>query len=169
VGPIQNLLSNETFGTFVRFSPILASALGALVLAVPMRSAANWSQYDYSSQWGSAHPYTQRYYDDADDYNRFYDDEGQSWRDGQGMQHEREELEQARDAQHQHWNQFQHERQEMDEARRARDWDQYRHERREAQAAAEALARDQAHIEHERQELRDQQRARWHRHQDWDD
>ncbi len=125
-----------------RMATLVASALGALVLAFPARSYAHHHHHD-NDDWNSG-----------------------AW---QGIQHEREELDQARDAQRQDWLNLQHEQREMNEALRAGDWGEYQHEQREAEQAANALRRDQAQIEHEQQELRQQQRALRHHHHDWDE
>jgi hypothetical protein len=126
-----------------RMTTLVASALGALVLAfLPARS------------------YAHRHHHDSDDWN------SNAW---QGIQHEREELDQARAAQRQDWKNLQHEQREMDQALRAEDWDEYQHEQREAEQAANAVRRDQAQIEHEQRELRQQQRALRHHRHDWDE
>jgi len=119
---------------------LTASALSALVLAFPARGYAG--HYD-NDDWNSS-----------------------AW---QGVQHEREELDQARDNQREDWRRLQHERREMDEARQAGNWGAYQHERREAQEAENALARDQGQVEHERQELRQQRRALRHHHHEWNE
>ena len=80
---------------------LTASALSALVLAFPARGYAG--HYD-NDDWNSS-----------------------AW---QGVQHEREELDQARDNQREDWRRLQHERREMDEARQAGNWGAYQHERR---------------------------------------
>ena len=79
--------------------------------------------------------------------------------------HERKELNEALDDQHQDSRDLQHERREMDEAIQEGNWRKYQHERREADQAAEALQRDQAQVEHEQQELQEQQ-LRHHHHDD---
>ena len=124
-----------------RTATVVAGVLGALVLALPVSSYA-------------------RHHHDNDDWN------SNAW---QGVQHEREELDQARNAQRRDWKNLQHERREMAQARREGDWGEYRHEQREAEQAANALRRDQAQIEHEQRELRQQQRALRHHHRDWDE
>jgi hypothetical protein len=127
-----------------RAAIVVASALGALVLALPGRSSAD--PYWYGNYgWGAADPY------------------------GEGIEHEQEEIDQGRAAQQHHWHQLQHEQREMDQALREGDWDQYRHEQEEAEQAADALQRDQAQIEHEQRELRQQQRAFRHHRYDWDE
>src|SRR5437870_6203952 len=91
---------------------VVASALGALVLTLPMRSSAD--PYWYGNYgWGSGDPY------------------------GEGIEHEQEEIDQGRAAQRHHWQQLQHEQREMDQALREGDWDQYRHEQEEAEQAAD--------------------------------
>jgi hypothetical protein len=45
-----------------RIVTAVAGALGALVLAFPMRSSADWYGYRDNDQWGTARPYAQRYY-----------------------------------------------------------------------------------------------------------
>jgi len=124
-----------------RTATIAIGALSTLVLALPVRSYA-------------------RHHHDNDDWN------SSAW---QGVQHEREELDQARDAQQDDWKNLQHERREMNEARRAGDWGAYQHERREAQEAENALANDQGQVEHEQQELRQQQRALRHYRNNWNE
>jgi len=139
-----------------RAALVAASALGALVFALPGRSAAD--------------PY--RYY--GDDYNRsYYDqpqyDEGQVRRDWQDIQRERGEIEQGRTARRRDWNKLQEERQEMNDARRAGDKDAYRHERQEAREAEEALQRDNAQIRHDKGELRQEERALSNDRNNWNE
>ncbi len=92
---------------------------------------------------------------------RSYDNE--AW---QGVQHEGEELDEARDAERQDRQQLRHEQREMDAARRAGDWRGYQHERQEAEQAGDAVREDQAQVAHEREELREQEHAlrRQHHH-----
>jgi len=106
----------------------VAGALGALVLALPLQSSADWYRdRGDNSQWGTAYPYAQRYLD-YDDFGRPYYrqpyGQGQQWNN---------------------WQRLQHERQEMEEARREGDWDRYRHEKREAREAARALRHHDHH------------------------
>jgi len=75
-----------------RTTTLVASVLGALVLAFPARSDA----HHYDDDWNPG-----------------------AW---QGVWHEREELDQVRDAQQRDWQRLQHEQREMNEARRAGDW-----------------------------------------------
>jgi len=90
---------------------LVVSALGALVLALPVSSFASGARY-YGYEGYSERPYYQEPY---------YGGQGQQWRD---------------------WQRLQHERQEMEEARREGDWDRYRHEKQEAREAARALRHD---------------------------
>jgi hypothetical protein len=109
-----------------------------------MRSSAD--PYGYGNYgWGYADPY------------------------GEGIEHEQEELDQAREAEQYHWNELQHEQREMNQALRERDWDRYRHEQEEAEQAANALQGNQAQIEHEEQELRQQEGAFRHYYYGWDE
>jgi chromosome segregation ATPase len=139
-----------------RAAVVAASALGALVLALPGRSPAD--------------PYR----DYGEDYNRSYYgapqyDEGQVRRDWQDIQRERTEVEQGRAARRRDWNKLQEERQEMDEARRAGDQDAYRHERQEAREAEETLQRDNAQIRHDKGELRQEEQALRHDRRELDE
>jgi len=134
-----------------RIIAALAGALGALVLALPSQSSADWYRdRGDSSQRGTADPYTQRYLD-YDDFGHpyyrgpYYNGQGPQWQRRPGPDDWSEERQDHRRA----WHRFQHERQEMDEARREGDWDRYRHEKKEAQEAARDL--------------------RHPRHHDWDD
>jgi hypothetical protein len=151
-----------------RAATVVAGTLSALVLALPVRGFADQYRSGDHSEWNSGNSYTQRYHDD-DDYNRSRNgyDEGQRRRDWQGVQNEREELEQGRNAQRRDWNRLQHEQREMNQARRAGDLNTYRHEQEEAEQAADAVRRDQGQIEHERSELRQQQQAYRHNRNDW--
>ncbi len=86
----------------------------------------------------------------------------------QGVWHEQDELDQARDAQRADWWRLHHEQREMNDALRDGDWWRYRHERREAEDAANALARDRGWAAHEQEELAEQQWAHHRHHHDWD-
>jgi hypothetical protein len=99
----------------------------------------------------------------ADPY-RYTNEE--AWR---GVQHEREELDEAQDAMRQDQQQLRHEEREMDAARQAGDWRDYQHERREAEQARENLQEDRAQVAHEREELREQQHTLHHHHHHHDD
>src|SRR5215470_5794484 len=83
-----------------RPAALVAGALGALVLALPVRGSANSSRYYDSDDYSANRPY----------YQEPYYGEGQRGRD---------------------WQRLQHEREEMNEARQEGDWDRYRHEKRE--------------------------------------
>ena len=96
-----------------RTATLIAGALGALALALPVRGYA----------------YSARYYDYNDYYGRPYYQEPYY---GQGQR--------SRD-----WQRLQHERQEMEEARREGDWDRYRQEKREAKEAARTLRHHRHH------------------------
>jgi hypothetical protein len=113
----------------------MAGALGALVLALPVRGYADSSRYyDYDD-------YSRSYYGEPDYGER------QSWREWWHNRPGHDEEGEGREAQQRAWNRLQHERREMEEARREGDWDRYREERQEAQEAARAL-RDQGAYRH---------------------
>jgi len=110
--------------------------------------------------------YGHRWEEYSSGYARPYNEEGQEWRNEREAQHEREELNQARQARRRDWERLQHEQQEMDEARREGNWHEYRHEQREAEQVADAVRRDQAHVKHEQRELEQQEgRFRYPRHE----
>src|SRR4051812_17788853 len=92
---------------------LIAGALGALALALPVRG------YAYSARYYGYNDYSTRPY-----YQEPYSGQGQRSRD---------------------WQRLQHERQEMEEARREGDWDRYRHEKREAKEAARTLRHHHHH------------------------
>jgi hypothetical protein len=119
----------------------VAGALGALVLALPLQSSADWYRdRGDDAQMGTASPYAQRYHD-YDDFGRPYDQQpyyggqGQRWQNRPGHDDWSEERQDQRRA----WNRLQHERQEMNEARWEGDWNRYRHEKQEAKEAARTL------------------------------
>ena len=106
----------------------VAGALGALVLALPLQSSADWNGYRGDSyQWRPAYPQSQRYLDYDDFGHPYYRDYREPYY-GYGQRQ-----------QWNAWQRLQHERQEMAEARREGDWNRYRHEKREAEEAARAL------------------------------
>jgi hypothetical protein len=96
-----------------RTATLIAGALGALALALPARG------YAYSARYSDYDDYSNRPY-----YQEPYYGQGQRSRD---------------------WQHLQHERQEMEEARREGDWDRYRHEKREAKEAARTLRHHHHH------------------------
>jgi hypothetical protein len=119
-----------------RTATLIAGALGALVVALPLRGYADsYRSHDYD-----------------EDYNRSYSgtpaySEGQAWREWWHNRPGHDEESEGREGQQSSWNRLQHERREMNEARQQGDWDEYREERREAQDAARAW-RDQGASPH---------------------
>ena len=88
-----------------RIATLMAGALGALVLALPVRGYADSSRY-YDSDDYSNRP----------SYQDPYSGEGQRGRDWQRLQHEQEEMNEAR--REGNWDQYRHEKREAKEAAR---------------------------------------------------
>ena len=103
-----------------RTATLMASALGALVLALPVRGSADSSRYyDYSES-----PY----------YGR-----GQSWQNWWQNRPGHDDWSEERGDQRHAWNRLQKKRQEMARDRREGDWSEYQEDKREAQKAARDL------------------------------
>ena len=106
-----------------RIATLMAGALGALVLTLPVRGYADSSRYyDYS---------------ESPSYGQ-----GQSWQNWWQNRPRHDDWSEERGDQRRAWNRLQQERREMDQARREGDWSEYRHEKREAKEAARALKHD---------------------------
>jgi hypothetical protein len=131
-----------------RILTAVAGALGALVLALPLQSSADWNgDRGDNYKWGTTDPHAQRSLD-YDDFGRPYYREpsygygqGQRWQNRPGH----DDWSQERQDRRRDWHRLQYERQEMEEARRQGDWDRYRHEKQEAKEAARALHHHQHH------------------------
>ena len=115
-------------------------------------------RYRDNSEWSSANPYAQRYYDD-DDYNRSYYgeppyDEGRhirrDWRDTQGI---REDMARGRAAIRRDQRILQEKREAMHETRWRNDWDAYRQYQQEVEQAKQALRQHQEQGEYAKRAL----------------
>jgi len=90
-----------------RTATLVAGALGALVIALPIGGSAHADRYyDYDDYYNYNRPYYEPYYGG-----------GQQWRDWQRLQHERQEMEEARQAGD--WDRYREERREAKKAARA--------------------------------------------------
>ena len=152
----------------LRAATLAASALSALVLALPVRGLAD--QYQYGHQSGWSNPYGQQDYD-ADAYNRpyyggpQYNEGWRDWRDTQGI---RQDMARGRAAIRRDQRILQEKREAMNEARWRNDWDAYRQYQQEVEQYKQTLRQHQEQVEYGKRVLGEQQ-ARRHHYNDWDE
>ena len=153
-----------------RTATVVAGALGALVLALPVSSYADQYRHGNQSEWNSGNSYTQRYQDD-DDYNRYGQPqygEGQGQRDWQDTQGIREDMARGRAAIQRDQRILQEKREAMNEARERNDWDAYRQYQQEVEQGKQALRQHQEQVEYGKRALGEQQPRR-HHHNNWNE